>query len=115
MATKINKKMAEEIWKLRYGRAESILDPFRRRIEHAEFQTGKATSWTVDHIWPKSKKGGTEKDNLQILSEQSDKDKGDLLEGRINDYPFRVRCLMIKRDGITHRAVMDIRYTKMDW
>ncbi len=72
-----------EIWKRYFGENNEGEDAFGRLININNFE--------CDHIYPQSKGGETTIENVMPLSVESNREKGEKLNGTINGKNFKIK------------------------
>lgn len=90
----VNKETADKIWVHCFGEVNSAVDPFGEYVIRDEHGSDEPGGWTVDHVWPQSSSDGTEGSNTysntQVLSNYSNQEKSNKLQGKINNTVFAV-------------------------
>ena len=79
---------------------------FMKSYEYGRDVFGYQGSLVEDHIWPLSRSGSDSQENIQLLTEKSNSQKGDDISGTINGIQFKVIKIGSDNGGII--GVMEI-------
>ena len=69
---------AHQFWQNEFGTKTIAKDFAGREIHKNEYGTDTKFSWDIDHIRPLAKNGSDSLDNMQIVHQQTNDEKGDL-------------------------------------
>ena len=68
----------QQLWQNEFGLKTKAQDFAGREIHKDEYGTGSKYSWDIDHIRPLAKNGSDSVDNMQIVHQETNDEKGDL-------------------------------------
>ncbi len=98
----------DSVWIKCFGQEENGEDAFGVIVNYYEYQTKSDKSWTIDHIWPLSLEGSNDIRNCQVLAYSSNQKKKNLLQGKINNFPFSVKKITKDKNKIIGRTKIKI-------
>ena len=86
-----------KIWNAYFGKqTDSVNDPFGRKICKSNYADDSTNSWDIDHIWPENPKdsnaaqGANVLENVQPLSIISNREKSNMLQGKVNGVTYAI-------------------------